>query len=374
MTSQVRTLGTDELEACRALLLTAFVPYMARLGRDFSRDGFARLADALAKGQGFGVDVDVRLAAVAITFVDEAGWEIDWLAVAPDVQGRGLASRLLTAVEARARKTRAKALRLQTAAIMEHLLRLYGRHGFVEVRRAPDPRLRDGHPRVFFKKALRPLGQGAVLFDLDGTLVDSERVAAPACVEALTAFGLTVDLETFTRRFTGLTDEAIIGLLADERGLDIDRAAALDHVEALCLERLATQVEALPGAVDLIARLDRPVAVASNSAPARIRLCLDRAGLLGAFEPHLYSASDVGRGKPAPDLFLHAAERLGVEPGACLVVEDSVHGVEAAKAAGMSAVGFTGAYAHDHALALYRAGAAACVHTFADLGVLLDLE
>ena len=212
---------------------------------------------------------------------------------------------------------------------------------------------------------------GAVIFDLDGTLVDSEAVALPACVEALAAVGFQIDAATFARRFTGRTDEAIIAILIREQGVDVDPAHALAEVQRLALARLADAVEAMPGALELVAAIAVPRAVASNSAPARIRLCLERTGLVEHFMPHLYSAEHVAEGKPAPDLFLFTAERLGVAPTACVVVEDSAHGVRAAKAAGMTAIGLTAAYAPDHEEVLRAAGADHVVPALAALHALL---
>jgi beta-phosphoglucomutase-like phosphatase (HAD superfamily) len=92
----------------------------------------------------------------------------------------------------------------------------------------------------------------------------------------------------------------------------------------------------------MLGRLEQPDCVASSSQPERIRLALQVTGLLDHFEPHIFSATMVDRGKPAPDIFLHAAACMGVEPDSALVIEDSPAGVEAARRAGMRAFGFTG--------------------------------
>ncbi len=361
MAPSVRTITNAEVEACEALLRAAFRDYLAPLGRAPAPDAFVRLPAFVADGHVLGCDVAGELAAVAVTSAHRTHLEVDWLAVAAAHRGRGLASLLLATVEARARAAGAPALRLQTAAMMDRLLRLYGAHGFVERARGPAAHGRDAHPRVGLEKPLRPATlttPAAVIFDLDGTLVDSEALAAPACVEALAEFGFTLDAATFAARFTGCTDTAIIAQLCREQDRAVDQAAALARIEAHTLERLAGDVGAMPGAHALVRRLAVPKAVASNSAPARIRLCLERTGLRAAFAPHLYSAADVAQGKPAPDLFLHTARRLGVDPTGCVVVEDSVPGVRAAKAAGMTAIGVGPAAAHP---ALRAAGADACV-------------
>jgi len=185
----------------------------------------------------------------------------------------------------------------------------------------------------------------AVIFDCDGVLVDSEILAVEVEIALLAQLGLTYDPTDFKRRFLGMHDQAF------NEALDIDCRAATgrplpadfaqrthEHRLAACQERLRE----VTGAADAVAALSRPKAVASSSGSAFLRQKLELAGLLGAFDPHIYSADLVGRGKPHPDIFLHAAERLGTEPAACLAIEDSVNGVLSARAAGMEAWGFTG--------------------------------
>jgi len=369
MAATVRVLDAAEATACEALLHRAFTDYLARLGRTPSAAAYVRLPAFIADGRVYGADVDGELAAVAVTSAHRTHWELDWLAVDPARQGSGLGALLLAAVERRARAAGVPALQVQTAAMMDHLLRFYATRDFVEIARGPPVHRRDAHPRVLLRKTLAPprlAAPGAVIFDLDGTLVDSERLAAPACVAALGELGFAIDVATFAARFTGLTDDAIVRRLAAEQDVAVDPAHAVGVIEARALARLAAELEPLPGARALIEAVAAPRAVASNSGPERIRVCLERTGLLDALAPHLYSAAEVARGKPAPDLFLHAAERLGVAPAGCVVIEDSPHGVEAAIQAGMTAIGFTGSrpdpIAHGDALA-----AAGAVHVAATL-------
>jgi HAD superfamily hydrolase (TIGR01509 family) len=376
MAAPVRVIEVAEAARCEALLRRAFVDYTARLGRTPAADAYTRLPAFIADGRVFGIDVAGVLAGAAVTTPERDGWELDWLAVDPAHQGRGLGTRLLGAVERRARLVGAPALRIQTALMMDHLRRFYAAHGFVETGRGRLAHGRDAHPRVFLEKALTPPRLDpvqAVIFDLDGTLVDSERLAAPACVAALRSLGLRIDLATFAERFTGLTDDALVRRLAEEQGVAVDLARAVEVIEDHALARLATELEPIPGAAALVAAVAVPRAVASNSGPRRIRVCLERTGLLAAFEPHLYSAAEVARGKPAPDLFLHAAERLGVPPAGCVVVEDSAHGVEAAVGAGMTALGFAGSRADPftHGDALADAGAHHVAATLDELRALL---
>jgi HAD superfamily hydrolase (TIGR01509 family) len=369
MAATVRVLDATEATACEALLHRAFTAYLARLGRTPTAALYVRLPAFIADGRVYGMDVAGELAAVAVTSAHRTHWELDWLAVDPTRQGRGLGAFLLGAVERRARAAGVAALRVQTAAMMDHLRRFYTSRGFVETEHGPPAHDRDAHPRVRLRKTLAPprlAARDAVIFDLDGTLVDSERLAAPACVAALGELGFTIDVASFAERFTGLTDDAIVRRLAAEQGVAVDPAHAVGVIEAYALARLAAALEPVAGARALIEAVAVPRAVASNSGPERIRVCLERTGMLDALAPHLHSAAEVGRGKPAPDLFLHTAERLGVAPARCVVIEDSAHGVEAAVAAGMTAIGFTGTRADPvaHGDALAAAGA---VHTTASL-------
>jgi HAD superfamily hydrolase (TIGR01509 family) len=134
------------------------------------------------------------------------------------------------------------------------------------------------------------------------------------------------------------------------------------------------ELQPIAGVVELLASLDLPRCVASNSQLDRVRHALALTGLLAFFEPHVYSASQVARGKPAPDLFLYAAQSLGMPPQAAIVVEDSTGGVEAARAAGMAVVGFCGgSHCRDgHAESLAAAGCSQVFARMADLAGFLS--
>ena len=108
------------------------------------------------------------------------------------------------------------------------------------------------------------------------------------------------------------------------------------------LSRFEQELLPIPGIQTLVGKLDVCFCVASSSRTERLRRSLELTGLMPLFGDHVFSADSVKRGKPAPDLFLYAAERMGVAPARCLVIEDSVPGILAAKAAGMEAIGFTG--------------------------------
>ena len=185
----------------------------------------------------------------------------------------------------------------------------------------------------------------AVIFDCDGVLVDSEILAIEVEIVLLTGIGLTYHPAEYARRVLGLHDTAF------REALDIDCRAATgkplpaDFIERThhqrlmaCRERLAD----VAGAARAVATLALPKAVASSLGSAFLREKLALAGLLEAFDPHVYSADLVGRGKPHPDIFLHAAQALGVDPARCIDIEDSVNGVLSARAAGMEVWGFCG--------------------------------
>lgn len=180
-----------------------------------------------------------------------------------------------------------------------------------------------------------------VVFDCDGVLVDSEMLAGEALRAVHRAHGIEISAELFAS-IIGMKSADGLAALARATGRALPPGAEAElwpATAAVFRERLRPS----DGVVDLLAgsRLQR--CVASSSHPERIRLSLAVAGLQRFFEPDaVFSASQVERGKPAPDLFLHAAARMGVEPGRCAVIEDSLFGIMAAKAAGMMAIGYVG--------------------------------
>jgi len=186
------------------------------------------------------------------------------------------------------------------------------------------------------------IGVGPVIiFDCNGVLVDSEPIAAAVLAETLKRVRLAISAETVMRRFHGRRPADVFAAIetAAGRKLPDDFPAA---VAAETLRRLDAELRPIPHAAHALTWLRGPKAVASSSSLDRIRLSLDVTGLLRFFAPRLFSASDVRRGKPAPDLFLLAAARSQVAPADCIVVEDSAPGVTAAAAAGMTPIGFVG--------------------------------
>ena len=211
-----------------------------------------------------------------------------------------------------------------------------------------------------------------VIFDCDGVLIDSEMLVCRVCAEVFTAQGFPITAGEIARRFIGRSAAQMFGEIEQDAGRPLTEALR-DEVKGRVNAALAGEVEAMPGLGALLDRLQVPACVASSSDPERLRASLGAAGLYERFQPHVYSAVEVPRGKPAPDLFLHAAARLGAAPEACVVVEDSLAGVAAGRAAGMAVIGFTGGghCGPSHGEALRAAGAGAAVRSMAELAALL---
>ncbi|WP_026618080.1 HAD family hydrolase [Ensifer aridi] len=181
-----------------------------------------------------------------------------------------------------------------------------------------------------------------VIFDCDGVLVDSEPISLEVLVEALDAAGVSMTTEEASERFLGRSLKSMSAILHDEHGLATDEVF-LEGMRTRLYARFREELRPVDGIRQAVEGLDIACCVASSSQPERIRLSLTVTGLLDLFEPNIFSASMVARGKPAPDLFLHASAEMGYEPSDCIVVEDSPAGIEAAKAAGMRVFAFAGA-------------------------------
>ncbi|MEP9386678.1 HAD family hydrolase [Mesorhizobium sp. KR9-304] len=180
-----------------------------------------------------------------------------------------------------------------------------------------------------------------VIFDCDGVLVDSETISVSVLCDFVRKAGADIGEEEAYRLFLGRSMAAVEEALRGEFGLSLNEAQ-LGRIRAETFRRFRDELKPMPGAVETLSRLNVRRCVASSSSLERIRLSLDLTGLLEMLEPHIYSASMVARGKPAPDLFLHAAKAMGVRPEDCVVVEDSPAGIEAARRAGMRVFAFTG--------------------------------
>jgi HAD superfamily hydrolase (TIGR01509 family) len=201
-----------------------------------------------------------------------------------------------------------------------------------------------------------------VIFDCNGVLVDSESIVAEVAAQELSRAGFPLTPELVTRYFTGRRPSDMFAEIetAYQKALPPHFATL---VNALTLQRLRTELRATRHADYALTWLRGPKCVASSSTFERIRVSLEVTGLLRFFEPNLFSASEVARGKPAPDLFLYVASKMGTAPSECVVVEDSPAGVAAAFAAGMVPVGFVGGTRapFKHKDALIKAGARAVI-------------
>ncbi|KOU19279.1 haloacid dehalogenase [Streptomyces sp. WM6372] len=180
-----------------------------------------------------------------------------------------------------------------------------------------------------------------VIFDCDGVLVDTERIAARVNVALGAELGWPLTEEEVISLFIGRSSasnrETVARRLGAEAAREWEERFARMHAEAV--DAGLTAVDGLPEALDAITL---PTCVASSGTHEKMRHTLGRTGLYERFAGRIHSATEVDRGKPAPDLFLYAARRMGVAPSACAVVEDSRPGVEAARAAGMRSFGYAG--------------------------------
>ena len=178
-----------------------------------------------------------------------------------------------------------------------------------------------------------------VIFDNDGVLVDSEWIANGILADLLCEAGLPSTREGCIAEYMGST-LARVREIAELR-LGRPLPADLEHrYHERLFQAFRTTLTAMPGVAEVLTQLKIPTCVASSGTHERIRLALETTGLLTRFDGRIFSAQDVARGKPAPDLFLHAAKSLGIRPDRCAVVEDSPLGIEAANRAGMTAFGF----------------------------------
>jgi HAD superfamily hydrolase (TIGR01509 family) len=180
-----------------------------------------------------------------------------------------------------------------------------------------------------------------VIFDCDGVLVDSDRISVRIDVDVFRRLGWPLTEEEVIERFVGRSDADMV----EEIEAHLGRRLPADwEREFQPLYRAAYEAELAPvdGIVEALDRITVPMCVASSGSHEKMRFTLGLTGLYPRFEDRIFSVSEVERGKPAPDLFLHAAEQMGAEPAACAVVEDSRFGVEAARVAGMRAFGYAG--------------------------------
>jgi HAD superfamily hydrolase (TIGR01509 family) len=180
-----------------------------------------------------------------------------------------------------------------------------------------------------------------IIFDCDGVLIDSELLANRSEVEFLKTFGIEFDLSDYMDRFVGKNNKDVL------KGIELLHGMKLSEeywelVEDNTFNVFRSELKPITGIFELLASTDKAKCVASSSSLDPLDLTLNITGLFDRFSPHIFSAEQVDRGKPAPDLFLFAAKQMQVHPNRCVVIEDSLTGVRAGVAAGMTVLGYTG--------------------------------
>lgn len=194
-----------------------------------------------------------------------------------------------------------------------------------------------------------------VIFDCDGVLVDSETVSNEILARNLTRHGLEMTTDDCMTLFVGGTMKSV-GEAAASRGADLP-SGWIDQIYGEIYARLRQGVPAIDGVVAVLEQIETvgiPYCVASNGSEEKMGITLGHTGLLKRFEAVMFSAHTLGVAKPDPDMYLHAAAKFGIAPGACAVIEDSLSGATAAKRAGMRCYGYA---AHDDGAHLARQGA-----------------
>ena len=188
---------------------------------------------------------------------------------------------------------------------------------------------------------MRPHPFDLVIFDCDGVLVDSERIAVGIDALVLARLGWEMSENEIVERFLGLSDQSQARAIEAHLGRPLPEGWQSEF-DRLYREAYEARLRPVDGVVEALDLIRIPVCVASSGTHEKIRFTLGLAGLYGRFDGRIFSVADVARGKPAPDVFLFAAERMGADPAACAVVEDSPFGVQAARSAGMVPFGYAG--------------------------------
>jgi HAD superfamily hydrolase (TIGR01509 family) len=180
-----------------------------------------------------------------------------------------------------------------------------------------------------------------VIFDCDGVIVDSERIAVRVDAQVLAALGWPLTEAEIVERFVGRSHEFMVGEIEAHIGRELSSDWE-DEFQHLYRDAFATDLRPVDGIAEALDGISLPTCIASSGSHRKIETSLRIVGLYERFAGRIFSTSDVPKGKPAPDVFLHAAEAMGVEPRAAVVVEDSPAGVDAALAAGMRVFGYAG--------------------------------
>ncbi len=184
-------------------------------------------------------------------------------------------------------------------------------------------------------------GPDLIIFDCDGVLIDSEVISARQLIAELQGYGVEMDMAFVSRHFLGRSYPVVLREVRERWGVALPERFEADY-RARLLAAFEAELRVMEGVAEVIGALRLPYCLATSSSPERMRRSLEITGLTRFFAGRAFTASEVARGKPAPDLFLHAARRMGADPAACVVIEDSLNGVRAGLAAGMEVWRFVG--------------------------------
>jgi HAD superfamily hydrolase (TIGR01509 family) len=207
-----------------------------------------------------------------------------------------------------------------------------------------------------------------IIFDCDGVLIDSEMLVCTLVAEELTRLGYSITPEQVVARYAGRPEREILADIARDWGQPVPLAYK-EATTRRIHEAFTSELQAIPGVAATLAKIRIPICVASSSGPEKLKLGLSFVSLYEYFAPNVVSAVYVAHGKPAPDVFIYAAGSMRTPVDRCLVIEDSLPGVRAARAAGMRVFGFTGG-SHctpDHSDRLLEAGAERVIGSMAEL-------
>ncbi len=212
-----------------------------------------------------------------------------------------------------------------------------------------------------------------IIFDCDGVLIDSEIIACRITAEELTRHGFLFTQEEIAERFLGIPSAPMYATIEKEVGRTVPDDLR-SRVRSRIRQLVADELEAVPGVHETLDKISHDVCVASSSGLDYLKIALSRVVLYDRLSPHIFSAQQVARGKPAPDLFLYAAREMGVANEDCLVIEDSIAGVTAGLTAGMRVIGFAGGShcLRGHGDRLCAHGAERTIDVMTDLPGIID--
>jgi HAD superfamily hydrolase (TIGR01509 family) len=199
----------------------------------------------------------------------------------------------------------------------------------------------------------------ALIFDFDGVIADSEVLSNTVLAEIVTELGVPTTLEDAYRGYMGKRFHEVIAAIEQAVGRTLPSSFGVQYQDRT-LERFGRDLAPIAGVREFIAKFaDLPRCIASSSSPERLAVCVEVLEMTSLFEGRVFSASNVARGKPHPDIFLHAAAQIGVSPRQCIIIEDSASGVVAGRAAGSTVIGLlaAGHIREGHAVTLKEAGA-----------------